>query len=320
MSNTSPQCIQYFPVNLFASVMGMTGLSIAYQRYTHIAPIPSWISLGLLTISSILFIGISLIYIKKFFQYRNEVITEFNHPVRANFFPAISISLLLLSIAFLEIHTSTALYLWIIGSIMHLLFTLCIMTRWITNIFEINHSNPAWFIPVVGNILIPITGIEFVNVEVSWFFFSIGLFFWVTLFTIVFYRIIFHKQLPQKLLPTLFILIAPPAIGFISYTKLIGTVDCFARLLLYFAIFFTLLLFTMLPYFWRLQFFISWWAYTFPLCAVTIASILAFKLLHFTFFAYLATFLLICATLTIAFVSYKTLLAFQQKTLCKPEE
>lgn len=314
------QCLQHFPVSLFASVMGMTGLSIAYQRYSHVAGVPTWIGFALLTVASTLFITISLLYIMKFFQYQKEVIGEFHHPIRANFFPAISISLLLLSIGFFEIQTTLSLYLWICGSLLHLLFTLLIISRWITDNYEITTSNPAWFIPVVGNILVPIAGVEFANREISWFFFSIGLFFWVSLFTIVFYRIIFHHQLAQKFIPTLFILIAPLAIGFISYTKLIGTIDSFARLLLYVALFFTFLLLTMIPYFWRLHFFVSWWAYTFPLCAVTIASIAAYKLLSLTFFAYLSTALLGCSSLVVAFVFYKTIKALQQNTLCAPEE
>jgi len=319
MSN-STQCIQHFPVSLFASVMGVTGLSIAYQRYSHITEMPAWVGFGLVMLATALFLSISVIYVWKFFKYRADVIAEFRHPIRANFFPAISISLLLLSIGFLEIQTTLSLWLWICGSLLHLVFTLLIISRWITENYEITHSNPAWFIPVVGNILVPIAGVEFAHREISWFFFSIGIFFWLALFTIVFYRLIFHHQLSQKFIPTLFILIAPPAIGFISYTKLIGTIDGFAHLLLYIALFFTLLLITMLPYFCRLQFFVSWWAYTFPLCAVTIASILTFKLLHLSFFAYLSTALLGCSSFIVAFVFYKTFKAIQLKTLCKPEE
>jgi len=50
--------------------------------------------------------------------------------------------------------------------------------------------------------------------------FAVGFILWCVLFTVIMNRIIFHNPLPQKLLPTLFILIAPPAIGFISYTTL----------------------------------------------------------------------------------------------------
>lgn len=48
---------------------------------------------------------------------------------------------------------------------------------------------PAWFIPVVGNIIVPLAGVRFAPAEVSWFFFSIGLVFWIVLLAIVMYRL-----------------------------------------------------------------------------------------------------------------------------------
>jgi tellurite resistance protein len=49
--------------------------------------------------------------------------------------------------------------------------------------------------------------------------------------------------------------------------------DSFARILLYIAWFFVILLLSMARHFLKLDFAVTWWAYTFPLSAVTIASI-----------------------------------------------
>jgi len=49
--------------------------------------------------------------------------------------------------------------------------------------------------------------------DVSWFFFSLGLFFWPVLTAILFYRLIFHGSLPERFMPLCFIFIAPPAVG-----------------------------------------------------------------------------------------------------------
>ena len=102
--------------------------------------------------------------------------------------------------------------------------------------FQITHMSPAWFIPPVGSMVVPVAGVEHYAHEPLWFFFSLGLMFWVILLVIFFNRIIFHNPLPNKLLPTLFILIAPPAIGFISYVKLTGGLNEFGRILYYFAL------------------------------------------------------------------------------------
>ena len=97
--------------------------------------------------------------------------------------------------------------------------------------------NPLWFLPIVGNLILPIAGVHLFNIEISWFFFSVGFVLWIIMFILIMNRIIFHNPMPQKLIPTLVILMAPPAITFMSYTKLVGELDAFSRILYYTSIF-----------------------------------------------------------------------------------
>ncbi|HQI73110.1 MAG TPA: SLAC1 anion channel family protein, partial [Smithella sp.] len=177
----------------------------------------------------------------------------------------------------------------------------------------------AWFIPVVGNILVPVAGVVHAPVEVSWFFFSIGLIFWVALFTILLYRLIFHNPLPERLLPTLFILIAPPAVGFISYIKLTGVIDPTARILYYFGLFIFLLMMPQLKMLSRIKYYLSWWAYTFPLAALTIATILMHHQVGLLFFKYLAMVLLMIVSVVIIMLMVMTIKAMKNKAICVEE-
>lgn len=111
----------------------------------------------------------------------------------------------------------------------------------------------------------------------SFFYFAVGAFFWIILFTIFLNRVIFHDQLPQKFVPTLFILIAPTAVGFIAYYKITHQWDLFGEFLINLAYFFVFLLIFLFRSFKNLKFFISWWAFTFPIDAITIASVLAYQ-------------------------------------------
>ncbi len=86
-------------------------------------------------------------------------------------------------------------------------------------------------------------------------------------------RVIFHGGLPEKMLPTLFILIAPPAVAFIAYLGLTGELNAFAKILYFHALFTTVLILSFADRFVRLPFYLSWWAYTFPLAAITLANI-----------------------------------------------
>jgi len=261
-----------------------------------------------------------MIYLLKIILKTEAVSEEFQHPIKLSFFPAFSISMILLSIATLSISRELSFTLWSIGTLLHLMLTIYVLNQWIHHPkFQIIHMTPAWFIPVVGNILVPIAGVEHGYTEVSWFFFSIGIIYWVVLKTLVLNRMMFHDPMPGKLLPTMFILIAPPAVGFISYLKLNGELDNFARILFYAAMFLLVLLLSQLPRFTRIKFFMSWWAYSFPIAASAIAAQLMFTLNGAPFFYYLALALIGLSSIVIPLLLLRTLLAVMRNEICLPE-
>ena len=316
--NSNNNRLVNFPVSFFSSVMGLTGLTIAWQRAERLFGVN--VSAWLLALTVGVFLALLGFYAAKWLRHPQAVIKEFQHPVRLNFFPTLSISLLLLSVAFLPHSTTLSLYLWVGGASLHLLFTLVVMSIWIHHTkFEITHINPAWFIPVVGNIIVPIAGTAHGFVEISWFFFSIGLVFWLVLLTLVFYRVIFHAPLPQRLVPTLFILIAPPAVGFISYAELTASLDPFARVLYYVALFLTLLLATQVRLFARLKFALSWWAYSFPLAAMTLATLRMQRMSGVEGFVDIGQVLLAALTMIIAGLAALTVRAIFRHEICVDE-
>ncbi len=316
-----PSRLAYFPISFFAMVMGLSGLCIAWENAELTFALPIRVESALTPFTALVFCTLLILYLGKLARYPHEVVKELNHPAKLNFFPAISISLILLSITLIKSAPGLSHGLWIAGSALHLSFTLYVMNVWIHHDkFEIHHISPAWFIPVVGNVLVPIAGTAHGHMEISWFFFSIGILFWLLLFTIIFYRVLFHHPMPEKLMPTFFILIAPPAIGFISYVKLAGELDNFAHVLYYSGLFLTLLLLTQASRFSRLQFFLSWWAYSFPLAAITIATLLIYRIQKQVGFAVIAWVLLSILTLVVTYLLYRTLKAVGNNKICLPED
>lgn len=316
MTEVRPSRLQNFPVSWFAVIMGMTGFTVAWHHAEILLALPVQPSLVLLGSTIITFVILLALYLAKILRYPKQVKKEFSHPITLNFFPTVSIGLILMSIALLPCSTPVSLVCWATGALMHLAFTLHVLSAWLHQThFEVSHVNPAWFIPVVGNILVPIAGVEHASTEISWFFFSIGLIFWLVLLTIIFYRMLFHQPLPARLLPTLFILIAPPAAGFISWLQLTGDLNAFARILYYVAIFLTLMLLTQVKRFLRLEFFLSSWAYSFPMAAITIATFLIYEQLQMPFFKGLGMVLLMLLTLLIPFLVWKTARAVQCRAI-----
>ena len=310
----------HFPVSFFSMVMGLAGLCIAWEKTLSVLSIDSPLPYFLTGFTLLVFVVLVGFYSLKVIRHWQSVIAELHHPVKLNFFAAIPISLILLSVTTLPLIPTLSKGMWMLGTTLQLVTLLYIMNSWMHHKhFKIEHLNPAWFIPAVGNVLIPLAGIAHGYTEVSWFFFSVGMLFWLVLLTILFNRILFHQPLPEKLLPTLFILIAPPAVGFVSYVKLVGGFDAFAHVLYYIALFFTLLLFTQVTKFARLPFFLSWWAYSFPLASVTAASWVMFEQTGVPGIKTIALALLTLLSLLVLFLLVKTAQEIRAERICIPE-
>ena len=313
--------LAHMPVALFATVMGMGGLTLAWKKASEVLGITHLVWQVLLVITAVLLATLVISYLLKMRRHAQQVIAEFNHPIKISFFPAFSVGLMLIAVGLAEIMTPLATAIWWMGASIQLILTLYLMNQWIHHArWQVQHTTPAWFIPIVGNIIAPIGGVTLGFTEVSWFFFAIGIIYWIVLKVLVFNRIIFHEPLPEKLLPTLFIMIAPPAVGFIAYLKLNqDIVDNFAHILYYAAMFLVLLLVSQLPRFAKIPFFVSWWAYSFPIAAFTIGTIIMFEQSHTLFFQTLSYLMLTLVTILLSVLIVKTVNAAIRGSIFQPD-
>ena len=140
------------------------------------------------------------------------------HPVRHTFIATLPVGLILLAAVAMALDAPTALArgLWWLGSIGQLLVTLWVLGRWFLPAkaggLQWASATPALFIPIVGNVLVPLAGVPLGHAEWSAAQFGIGLLFWPVVMVLLVVRIATQGMLPERLLPTLFILIAPPAV------------------------------------------------------------------------------------------------------------
>lgn len=352
--------IKRFPISFFAVVMGLAGFAVATQKIEIIFGFQEYmIGQWITVLAAIVFVVLMICYLAKLIRYPEEVVREFNHPITMNFFPTFSIGLLLLAIAMsgIEVADMTAGWtwlswhcLWIAGTVIHTIFTVVILGAWVMRKkFAIEHINPAWFIPIVGNIIIPISGTELgrqmmeagINGGigiwvVSQMFFGIGFFFWIFLSAIILYRLIFHAPLSEKIMPTVCILIAPPAVGFIAFTSILSFFAPIPQLpsiigigLYGIALFLTVFLLVNIFRFARLKFYLSWWAYSFSIAAIGIATSLMYSIfsnsggpevaLEISVLKWLSYALWVIMTLIIAFLLVRTGMAISRKEICIEE-
>ena len=312
--------LAHFPVTFFAIGMGMMGLTLALRAGEAAFALGPEASRAALLVSLALLGLVALGYLAKALLHPATVAAEWRHPVRIAFFPAISISLLLLSIALLEDRPEAARLVWMAGTALQGVLALAVIGAWIGHrSFQQGQLTPAWFIPAVGNVIVPLAGVRLGHPELSWLFFSGGLIFWIVLLTLVMNRLMFHDPLPGRMLPTLMILIAPPAVAFTAWLRINGEVGPFGHFLLSAAYVFALLVATQVPKFRTMPFALSWWALSFPLAALSIASFGYAEAASSAPHRIIGAGLLALLLAVVAGLILRTALAIRAGTICVPE-
>ncbi|WP_149714887.1 SLAC1 anion channel family protein [Campylobacter concisus] len=305
--NDSQSKIKSLPIMLFAGTMGLGGLCVAYKKLSEIFDLSGEIFSALRALDCTVFCLLSAFYFFKLLKFKEEVKAEFSHPIKINFFGGFIISLFLLALAYKD---AALLYYSLFYAALGLqtIFTLYVISFWIDEKFDIATLNPAWFIPVVGNLLIPIIAEKS---QAIWYYFSLGLFFWIILFAVIFYRLVFCDKLADKFIPTLVITLAPPAMAFLGYIKLTEQFDAFAAILLNINVFFVALILFSYKRFIKLKFALSWWAFTFPTAASSIAFLKAYEIAQSDFYLVLgvgAFAALVASILIVGFLTVKSII------------
>lgn len=286
----------YLPISFFGACMGLSAISVAWDKMTHL--------LQNLTINT-----------------ENFLVPTHNtnfllSTLLANFSSALSVFFALHRLGLPE---SLSLVVWIVGAVLMFIFSVHIVQFWICNKLELSHITPAWIIPVVGLLDLPLAlplfadkvWVQDFSFIIAGFCVGVGFFWSIVLCVLIFARIVFFEKLPEKLMPTLVILLAPFGAGVGAYAVFDNPNYALFSIGLF-------LLFALLPQIFKIgkccPFRISWWAISFPLAAMCIASfsitesiILKSSARVAIFLSSLSSVLLIAVTLAFVWLLMRTL-------------
>jgi tellurite resistance protein len=203
----------------YSVVMGLAGLSLAWHRAVPaMGPAAGTVSLVIGAAAALVFVLLVAATVVRGRRYPEAWAEDSRHPVRHTFIATMPIALILLATVLVAQGGSgpIARTLWVVGSLSQLGITAWVLARW----WKGNghgglvwaSATPALFIPVVGNVLVPLAGVPLGHLEWSAAQFGIGLLFWPVVTILIAVRIAIQGLWPDRLRPTSFIFIAPPSV------------------------------------------------------------------------------------------------------------
>lgn len=291
--------------------MGLVALSTAWKLANQNFGLPLVVSETIGGAAILLFFALLISYCIKIKFNIISVRAELNHSVSRNLFATPSICFLLIPTLTAHYSLHISRILWAFGAVSTTIFTLVTIKRWLSVRQKLACITPALMIPAVGMLDIPLAVPQLqwnVANELMAFGLSIGLFFSIPLFSLIFERILLEEPLPPSLQPTLLILLTPFSVGFSAYITTVGSIDFFAEILYMIMIFLLCVLLGKLRYLPRCSpFHISWWAASLPLASSAVAAIRFAAHDHNPATDLIALTTLAIATLSILFLLFQTL-------------
>ena len=267
--------VRHLPVNLFGAAMGLAGLSLAWRGAHRVFGAHPVIGDAIGVVAIVTFLVLAAGYLAKCLCYSAAVKAEFEHPVAGNFFGTITTAILLLSAVVGKYGDALGEVVWVCGTVLTVALTLVVASRLMRGRVDATQVGPPWLISGVATLNITVAG---GNMPMPWahevnlFGLAVGTMMALVFFTMIFSRLIHHDSLPPALVPSLIVMIAPFEVGFLAYVAMTHVVDMFAGLLFHAGLF---LFIALSPKVFRrdVPFATSWWAVSFPMCALSSAAL-----------------------------------------------
>ncbi len=292
----SSRLIQNFAPSWFAVVMGTGILAMTSLQYASLLPVLGLLATWLSMLNIITFFILLIPWSLRWVFYSKQALDDLRHPNMSNFYPTMTIALVVLAAHFGQFGLGDLAYwTWLIGSLGTIVFSVLIPYEMFKK-EEIapEHISPAWFIPPVALIVIPLVGGPFIAtasglaqeflILLNYFGFGSGFLLYISLLAICLYRFIIHHPMPNTMAPTIWISLGPIGAGTVALVNMISNSAFVTVKEPFFVLgflfwgfgiwWFFMAVFLTLHYIRRLSlpYAMTWWAFIFPLGAFVAGS------------------------------------------------
>lgn len=310
----------------YAVVMGLCGLALAWHRAVgSLGPWAEALALLIYGLAALVFAVLAAATVARGLLHADAWAEDRVHPVRHTFIAALPIAIILLATVGVGLLGRSVWleWLWWLGCVSQLLVTWWVLARWWRSTsatpsagFGWATATPPLFIPIVGNVLAPLAGVTLGHVEWSAAQFGVGLLFWPVVLVLLIARLAVRGMWPDRLLPTTFIVVAPPAVvgaGLLQFGAPMPAVWAVWGM----AMFCVLWAASLLPRIAALPFGLPHWGMSFPMAAF---AALTLRLGDDVAWARgLGLLLLLLSTLLIVTLFVATVIGLVRGTLLVPE-
>lgn len=351
--NATP--LKFLMPGWFSVVMGLSGLALAWLGAgPALGESATGVSLVIGAVAALVFLGVLVLSVVRANRYPAALAEDLRHPVRHGFVAALPVATLLLATeaAALGVVGLWVDVLWWAGALGQLWATVWVLKRWLVALPQpaapvaapaglqglidgalVSPSapkpppspapfwplvTPVLLIPVVGNVVVPLAGLTLGHTVWSMAQFGIGLLLWPVVLVLLLVRRAAQGPLPERIMPTWFITIAPPSVMGLVLLQAQAPVSVVAAFW-GMAVFFVLWAGSVAKQAVTQPFSLTFWAVSFPLAAFTTLTLKLAALTGSSGMQLAGTLLLALTSLVVFGLCLATVRGLRNGSLLAPE-
>jgi len=267
--------LRTLPIGYYGAVMGLAGLGLSARAAAPLFPgvvrAPAYLTEPWVGLGCLFFVVLLAAYAAKVFLDPRAVKEEFTNPLTLGFCGALPVGMSLVAGGVAPYSPPLGNVLWWLSFGMLLAFQAWTLLRWLSGGIELAQVNAGWLIIIVGGIVLPGPGIALGHDEASRFVFGISSVAAAILMPLLLFRAMAAPPLAEVLRPSWFILLVPPSLIYANGIALYPDVAVF-EILYPFGLLLAAALLVYARGLPRWTFGPPWWAFTFPLDALSYAA------------------------------------------------
>jgi len=257
------------PLNTLAIGFGLAGLAEAWTEASSALALPRIVPQTFWAVAAIAWMSLLTAHLIRGARSGERLTSQLRHPAQGPIAALAPVTAMLLAADLFTWSPGGGRVVFLLALAAAAILAAWLFASWFEGRLELESMHPGYLLPTVAPGLVGADVAHAVGYHgLAWALFGVGTFFAVILTAIVLLRLTFRAALPDALVPTTAILLAPPAVAGIAWFSLNGHVaDPVAQAIAGLGVLLVLVQAAMVPRYRRLRFTVGFWSFTFPLAA-----------------------------------------------------
>jgi tellurite resistance protein len=268
--------VRRVPLNLFGMPFSLVGLGEIWAVAGHAHQVPRRVGEALLALAALVLLIVLGAYLRYLFSPAGSLRADLTDPAVAPYGSLVVITPLVLASFGIAPHFAT------VGrSLVDTFIVLTVIAgawytgQWIYGPLDLDKLHPGYFLPTVaGGLIASASAAAVGQLRLAQVMFGYGVICWFILASMILFRLFFRPFLPNPLVPTIAIEVAPAAVASLAYFAINGNrVDPIAAFVGGYGLLMVLAQIRLVPAYLRVKFAPSTWAFGFSWAAVGSAAL-----------------------------------------------